>query len=214
MRFTKIMSNYWTVFGVVSALVICLVLEVSIVNVSGFSTPHDSAGDIPIFSTLAVLSIISQLIILNFVYTKNVPFEKSILRTMYMAMVLTQLAIIIILVIILIEIIFTHTYYLIHLELVFMISSATAVAVMGLLLYKFITWLRLDKSRITFAYLLASLSLSINAIIGIVYVSDQFSYVSDVIQPSPYGGFVMHTTTHHWLICTLFPLALRSYFFG
>ena len=50
-RFTKIMSNYWTVFGVVSALVICLVLEVSIVNVSGFSNPHNSATDIPLFSS-------------------------------------------------------------------------------------------------------------------------------------------------------------------
>jgi hypothetical protein len=102
--FKKMMSNYWTVFGVVSALIICLILEVSIVNVSGFSNPHNSATDIPIFSALGVFSIISQLIILNFVYTKNVPYEKSILRIMYKAMVLTQLAIIIILVIILIEI--------------------------------------------------------------------------------------------------------------
>lgn len=62
----KMMSHYWIVFGVVSALVVYLVLEVSIVNVSGFSTPHNSATDIPIFSTLGVLSIISQLVILNF----------------------------------------------------------------------------------------------------------------------------------------------------
>jgi len=109
------------------------------------------------------------------------------------AMVLTQLAIIIILVIILVEINFTLSYYLVHLELVFMISSVTAVGVMTLLSYKFITWLRLNKSRITFAYLLASLSLSINAIIGIIYVSDQFSYVSDVIQPKPYGEVIMHS---------------------
>ena len=191
--FIKIMSNYWTVFGVVSALIVCLVFEVSILNVSGFSNPHNSASDIPIFSALSVLSIISQLIIMNFVLTRNVPFEKSILQIMFKAMVLTQLAIIIILVIILIEINFTLSYYLVHLELVFMISSVTAVALMGLLSYKFITWLRLDKSRITFAYLLASLSLSVNAIIGMVYVSDQFIYVSDVIQPRPYGGFIMHT---------------------
>ena len=39
MTFIKIMSNYWTVFGVVSALIVSLVLEVSIVNVSGFSKP-------------------------------------------------------------------------------------------------------------------------------------------------------------------------------
>jgi hypothetical protein len=75
----------------------------------------------------------------------------------------------------------------------FIISSVTAVAVMGLLSFKFITWLRLNKSRITVAYLLASLSLSINAIIGMAYVSDQFGYISDVVQPIPYGGFLMHT---------------------
>jgi len=130
MTFIKIMSNYWTVFGVVSALVVCLVLEVSIVNVSGFSTPHNSATDIPIFSALGIFSIISQFIILNFVYTKNVPFEKSSLRIMYKAIVSTQLAIIIILVMILIEINFILSYYLIHLELMFIISSVTAVAVM------------------------------------------------------------------------------------
>ena len=195
MTFIKIMSNYWTVFGVVSALIVCLVLEVSIVNVSGFSNQRNSATDIQIFSALGVLSIISQLIILNFVRARNLPFEKSILRIMYKAMVLTQLAIIVILVIILIEINFTLSYYLIHLELVFMISSVTAVAVMGLLSYKFVTWLKLNKSWTTFAYLLASLSLSINAIIGMIYVSDQLSYVSDVIQPSPYGGFMMHSHT-------------------
>ncbi len=74
----KMMSNYWTVFGVVSALVVCLVLEVSFVNISGFSNLHNSADDIPIFSALSMLCIISQLIIMNFVRTRNVPFEKSI----------------------------------------------------------------------------------------------------------------------------------------
>jgi len=191
----KMMSNYWTVFGVVTALVICLLLEVSIVNVSGFSNARDSASDILIFSALGVSSIISQLIILNFIRTKSIPFEKSILRIMYKAMVLTQLAIIIILVTILIEINFTLSYYLVHLELIFVISSVTAVTVMGLLSYKFITWLRLNKSRITFAYLFASLSLSVNAIIGMIYVSDQFSYISDVVQPKPYGEYMMHSHT-------------------
>jgi hypothetical protein len=71
--------------------------------------------------------------------------------------------------------------------------------------YKFITWLRLDKSRITFTYLLASLSLSINAIIGMVYVSDQFSYVSDVIQPIPYGAFLLHT--HYSSLAVLYTIS-------
>ena len=122
MKLMKLMSKYWTVFGVVSALVICLVLEVSIVNVSGFSNPHNSANDIPIYSALSVFSIVAQIIILNFVYTRKVPFERSILRITYKAMVLTQLAIIIILITILVEINFTLSYHLVYLELVFMIS--------------------------------------------------------------------------------------------
>ena len=214
MKLMKIMSNYWTVFGVVSVLVICLVLEVSIVNVSGFSNQSNSATDIQIFSALGVLSIISQLIILNFIRTRNLPFERSILRIMYKVMVLTQLAIIVILVIILIEINFTLSYYLIHLELVFMISSVTAIAVMGLLSYKFVTWLRLNKSWTTFAYLFASLSLSINAIIGIIYVSDQLSYVSDVIQPSPYGGFMMHSHTSSLAVLYTISSGVTFVFFG
>lgn len=193
-RFMKTLSNYWTVFGVVSVLTVCLVLEVSIVNVSGFSNPHNSANDIPIYSALSVFSIVAQLIILNFVYTRKIPFERSILMVTYKAMVLTQLAIIIILVTILVEINFTLSYRLIHLELIFMISSVTAVAVMSLLSYKFITWLRLDKSRITFAYLLASISLSVNTIIGMIFVSNQLSYVSDIIQPSLYGVYLLHNT--------------------
>jgi hypothetical protein len=194
-KFTKMLSNYWIVFGVVSVLVICLVLETTIVNVSGFSTQHNSADDAPIFFALSVFCIVSQLIIVNFVRMRNLPYEKSILRFMFKAMLLTQLAIIIILITILIELNFNISYYLIQLELVFMISSATAIAVMGLLSFKFITWLRLNRSWITVAYLLASLSLSVNAIIGIIYVSDELSYVSDVIQPSPYGVYMMHSHT-------------------
>jgi len=207
----KIISNYWTVFGVLSALIFGLVLEVSVVNVSGFSNPHSSVTDIPIFSALAMLSIVSQLIILNFVRTKNVPIKNLLMLTiMYKAMVLMQLAIIIIIVIILIEINFTLSYYLVHLELVFMISSVTTIAVMILLSYKFITWLRLSMSRITFAYLLASSSLPINAIIGMLYVTDQFIYVSDVINPKPYGRFLMHS--HYSLLADLYTISSGTTF--
>jgi hypothetical protein len=62
-RFMKTLSNDWAVFGVASALTVCLVLEVSIVNISGFSNPHNSANDIPIYSALSVFSIVAQLII-------------------------------------------------------------------------------------------------------------------------------------------------------
>src|SRR6185437_12077507 len=33
-----------------------------------------------------------------------------------------------------------------------------------------------------------------NTIIGMIYVSNQLSYVSDIIQPSPYGVYLLHNT--------------------
>jgi hypothetical protein len=65
-------------------------------------------------------------------------------------------------------------------------------------------------SRITFAYLLASSSLSINAVIGMAYVLDEFSYSSDVVQPKPYGGFVMHS--HYSLLAYLYTISSGATF--
>jgi hypothetical protein len=53
-------------------------------------------------------------------------------------------------------------------------------------------WLRSNRSRVTFAYLLASSSLSFSAFIGVVYVLNQLSYEPEVIHPKPYGDFVLH----------------------
>ena len=191
--FAKIISCDLTVWALILILTITLVVELSIVAISGFLNPHDSTSDIPIFSGLGIFTIVSQLIILNFIRRKIAFIEKAILHTTFKALVVVQVVIVIILTIILIEINWTRLYHIDFLKLVFTLSSVTAFGIMSLLSLKFIVWLRYNKSWITFAYLLASSSLAFNALIGMIYVSDQLDYVSDVIHPTAYGGYLLHS---------------------
>ena len=54
--------------------------------ISGFLNPHDSTSDIPIFSGLGIFTIVSQLIILNFIRRKIAFIEKAILHTTFKAL--------------------------------------------------------------------------------------------------------------------------------
>jgi hypothetical protein len=191
----EILSKDWIVFGVVSLLFFGLLLETSIANVSGFESIHNATTDIPLFSVLGVFSLISQIIILNFVHKKIngfAYFKRYRLDIIFKAMVLTQLAIGVLLAITLFEITLTFTYHLILLKALFLISSITAIGIMILLSSRFIIWLRSNRSKVTLVYLLASSSLSLTVFIGVVYVLDQLSYEPEVIHPKPYGEFVLY----------------------
>jgi hypothetical protein len=193
--FGKIISSYWILLGVLSVLIVGLVFESSVVSLSGFENIHSSATDIPIFVALGVLSLASQVIILNFVFRKINSFgsfKKSGLPIVFKAMLLTQLVILALLTLILYEVSLTLTYQLFLLKAVFLTSSITATCVMGILSSRFIVWLRLYKNRITLAYLLASSCLSVNAIIGMWYILDQLSYGADIVHPKRFGGFMNH----------------------
>lgn len=193
--FAQIFSQYWLVFTIVSVLIISLTLETSIGSVSGFESIHNADTDVPIFAAIGALSLISQLIILNFVHRKIkrfTSFKRSRLGIIYKAVVLAQLVIIALLAVTLFEVILTFTYHLVLLKAVFLTSSMIATFVMGLLSSRFIIWLRSNRSRVTFVYLLASSSLCFSAFIGVVYVLNQLSYEPEVIHPKPYGEFVLH----------------------
>src|SRR5689334_9831441 len=128
----EILSHDWIVFGVVSVLFFGLLLETSIANVSGFESIHNATTDIPLFSVLGVFSLISQIIILNFVHKKIngfAYFKRYRLDIIFKAMVLTQLAIGVLLAITLFEVTLTFTYHLILLKALFLISSITAIGI-------------------------------------------------------------------------------------
>jgi hypothetical protein len=190
-----ILSNYRVVFTIVCVLFIGLVLEISLISVSGFGSTPDVYTNVKIFTGLEIFCLISQFIVLNFVHKKVSYFISHSNRRIYIlhkAILLTQLGIIALLAAILYEITFNFSYHLILLEVVFLISFSTAICVMALLSSRFIIWLRSNLNRISVAYLLASSCLCLSSFIGVVYLLDELANHSEIVHPIIFGGFVMH----------------------
>jgi hypothetical protein len=186
------------VFIVISALVVGLVLEISLIRVSGFENVPDVPTNVKTFTALEILCLSSQVIILNFVHRKVrnfVSLNKRYLHIMHKAVMFTQLGIIALLLVILFEVTVTFRYHLILLEAVFLSSFFTSAFIMALLSSRFITWHRSTRGRLTLAYILASACLSLSAIIGVIYVLEQLSDSSDVVHPKPFGEYAMHSET-------------------
>jgi len=190
------LSSDKVVFIVVSATIIGLLVETGIIRVSGFESVVDTSSDVKIFIGLGIFCIFSQLIILNFARNK---VGKSFLSHTHLhigiinkAIVIIQLVIIALLVVVFLEVSLTLSYDTILIKAVIMSSFLTASFLTGLLSWQFIIWLKSNKNRLTFTYLLASSFVSASAIVGMIYFLDQLFYQPDVIQPQPYGGFITH----------------------
>ena len=139
----------------------------------------------------------SQLVILNYARNK---VGKSFLSHNHMhigvinkTVVIIQLGIIGLLVIILLEVSLTSSYHTILIKSIIVSSFLTASALMALLSWRFVVWIRSNRNRLMLVYLLASLFISASAIAGIVYFLDQLFYRPDVIYPRIYGDFLTHT---------------------
>ena len=207
----KVLSRDWVVFVVVSVLLVGLVVETALIKVSGFWGISDAYMDVKVFSALAIFCIISQVILLNFVHMKIsnfVSLNKSFVRILHKAMLLTQLGIIVLLGLILVEVIVTFRYHLVLLEVVFLISFLSASCMMALLSSRFIIWLKSNRNRLTFTYMFASSCLSLSAIIGIVYVLVQLSDTSvpDIVRPKLFGEFVMHSNIGNPLLASIYTI--------
>jgi hypothetical protein len=107
-------------------------------------------------------------------------------------MVIIQLGIIALLVIVLSEVSFSSSYHTTLIRSIITISFLSASALMALLSWRFIVWIRSNKNHLMLVYLLASLFISASAIAGVVYFLDQLSYRPDLIFPRTYSDFLTH----------------------
>ncbi len=149
-KFGQIVSTHWVVFGVMTLLIVALVLETSIISISGFGELHNSIKDVPIFGMLTVICITSQLIILYFVGLKTFTTKDSLMRITFKAVVLTQIGIVIMLTILLLEVALSVQYHLTLLEIIFLTSSIMSACFMAQLSYKFIFWFRIKVNKIDY----------------------------------------------------------------
>ena len=191
-----LLSSDRVVFVIVSATIIVVLVEAGIIRVSGFVGVRDLSQEITIFVGLGIFCMFSQLIILNYVRNK---VGKSLLSHNHIhigvinkTVVIIQLGIIGLLVVILLEVSLTSSYHTILIRSILMSSFLTASALMALLSWRFVVWIRSNRNRLMLVYLLASLFISASANAGIVYFLDQLFYQSGVIYPRIYGDFLTH----------------------
>lgn len=191
-----LLSSHRVVFLVVCATVIGVLVETGIIRVSGFVDMRDLGSEITIFVGLGIFCIFSQLLILNFVRSK---FGRSFrshnhirIAAIIKAIVIVQLGVITLLTVVLLEVSITLSYHTFLIKAVIMSSFLTASALMVLLSWRFVLWIKSNKNRLILMYLLASLFILTSAIAGVVYFLDQLSYRPDVIYPRTYGGFITH----------------------
>ncbi len=192
----KWLSSDRVVFVIVSATIIGLIFETGIIRVSGFVGVHDIRPESTIFIGLGLLCIFSQLVILNYVRNKvgKVFFFRTSMHIgiINKVVVIIQLGIIALLVIVFLEISFNFSYHTVLIKAIILGSFLTALALMAILSWRFIVWIKSNKNRLMLVYLTASLFISVSAIAGIVYFLDRLSYRPDVIYPTTYGGYLTH----------------------
>jgi hypothetical protein len=191
-----LLSSDRVVFVIVSATIIGVLIEAGVIRVSGFVGVRDLSHEITIFVGLGIFTVFSQLMILNYIRNK---IGRSLLSHNHMhigvinkAVIIIQLGVISLLVVVLLEVSLTSSYHTLLIRSVIISSFLTASALMALLSWRFIVWIRSNRNRLMLVYLLASLFISASAIAGIAYLLDQLFYRPDVIYPRTYSDFLTH----------------------
>jgi hypothetical protein len=191
-----ILSSDRFTFAVISVTIIGVIIETGIIRVSGFEDPSDLGSDVKIFVGLTIFCVFSQLVIMNYVHSK---FSGSLfshnqvqIGVINKTILIVQLSIIILVIIILLEVILASAYHIVLVESAITASFLTAFSLTSLLSWRFIVWIKSNKSGIILTYFLASLLVSASAIAGVVYFLDQLSYKPDIVQPRTYADFMTH----------------------
>ena len=192
----RLLSSDRLVFAVVCAAIVSVVIEIGVIRVSGFVGISDVGTNVKTFVALGIVCICSQLIILNFANNKVrksfLFIERLHIKVVNRAIMIVQLGIIALLVAILFEVSLILSYDVLLLEAIIVSSFLTATCMTALLSWRLIIWLKSNKNHVILAYLLASLFISVSAIIGIVYLLDQLSYQPAVSYARQYGDYLEH----------------------
>lgn len=188
----------WTIYAIVSATIIGILLETSIIRVSGFENTGISTY-VLFFICLSIFCLFSQWMILRFVINK---IEKSFGSRRFLGMskikkplLGVQLGISVLISIVLFDISLTYSYQTVFIIAILMTSFLTAGVNMALLSWRFIIWLKSHKNRLTVTYLVASLFICMSAISGVIYFLNQLLDQPAIVHPKLYSDFITHVET-------------------
>jgi hypothetical protein len=216
------------IFIVVSFIIIALIVDTSIVKISAITGGLSSANSsIAIFVVMTVIFAVGQYLILGFVggvSKKNESNEKLLLSAIGKIVSIIQYVLIAIFVSLILQMLFTSSYNVLFLEVGIWISYILAIALLGFLSQRFLSWFRFYHDPVVLAYSLAIMMISINAIFTILYVNNELRNQPANIRPeitpiapyaSAYGifnsGYVITSFMSFILTWVATVLLLRNY---
>ena len=182
-----------SVFIVVCLIIITIIIDTSIIKISGFTRDRPSPSmDIIIFTLMVFVYTVGQYLILGFVKRKineSITGEQRYLNVIHKVVSIIQYALIAILVSIIVQMIITSGYDIFLVKLVIWISYSVSIVVLGLIARRFFSWFKYQPNSVVLAYALAISVLSINAGFTLLYVNDVI-YDAALIRPH-IGGSVI-----------------------
>jgi hypothetical protein len=183
--------EYKTILVLALILIAALTIDTSIVKIAAFTGGLGSGISVVMgFAALTITFTIIQYIILRFIKKINEQNElnkRLRLNRMHMWITLSLYILTGILFTIVLEMVITSSYSLILVELTVLVSFILGLTMLGVLFSKLLFWFKSGKSALTLAYLLATSMIFINAVFGILYVTDQLTDIyqtrSTTVQP-------------------------------
>ena len=181
------------VFIVVSLIIIAIIVDTSIIKISGFTRDRPSPSvDIIIFTFMVLVYTVGQYLILGFVKRKineSISGEQRYLNIIYKVVSIIQYVLIAILVSIILQMIITSGYDILLVKLVICISYIISIIVLGLIARRFFSWFKSQRNSVVLAYALAISVLIINTGLTLLYVNDVI-YDAAFVRPH-IGGSVI-----------------------
>lgn len=175
------------IFVLISFIIIALIVDTSIVRISANTGGlRSGSSSIAVFVVMTTIFAVGQYLILGFVggvSQKIKSNEKLRLRAIGKIVSLIQYALIAILASIILQMLFTLSYNVLFLEAVIWISYILAIALLGILSQRFLSWYRSKRNPVVLAYSLAIMMISINAVFTVLYVTEELINKPVEIQP-------------------------------
>jgi hypothetical protein len=175
------------IFVLICFIIIVLIVDTSILKISAITGGLSSTGStIAIFAVMSVIFGVGQYFILGFVRRyneKNSSNERLRLSALGKAVSIIQYTLIAIFASIILQMLFTSSYNVLFLEVVIWISYILAIALLGFLSQRFLSWFRSSHNPVVLAYSLAIIMISINAIFTVLYVTNELASKPTNIQP-------------------------------
>jgi hypothetical protein len=168
------------IFILVSFIIVALIVDTSIFKISAITGGLSSTdSSIAIFVVMSVIFAVGQYFILGFVRRgtqKNSSNERLRLSTIGKVVSIIQYALIAIFASIILEMLFTSSYNVLFIEIVIWMNYILAIALLGFLAQRFLSWYMSNHNPVVLAYSLAIIMISINAVFTLLYVTNELAF--------------------------------------